>query len=181
MRKMTEYLSSNLINAETLELGVRYRHEIVEVRERDFEKDGVKPVVYFEFGEGCVLNQTRLRVCIGAFGPNDANWLGKTIIYYRGKTIYGGKEVACIVFEPVIPAQIAAAKPQPALEGQPSRMQSIRKPAEEPPAPPPETQAQATPAPRQGSITVNDKPVRTEAVPARASKADFDGGSDIPF
>ena len=53
-------------------------------------------------------------------GPNPANWIEQTIIVSRGKTIFSGKEKACVVVEPVVPMRIAADQ-KPAIAAQPVR------------------------------------------------------------
>ena len=82
---------------------------IVSVRARDFDDGSHKLVVYTDHqGQGVVLNQTRLKTMIAAFGPNfDNNWPGKKIVIRRGSTVFSGKTTPAILVEPVVPARIA--------------------------------------------------------------------------
>jgi hypothetical protein len=136
---MTSFLNANYIRAEDLQENVLLEKIICEVKSKDFDEDGevvTKPVIAFEDGSQLVLNQTRLRVLLGAYGPNANNWLGKTITISRGKTPYAGKPVPCVVIEPILAARIAAAK----ASEPPARISRRRKAAA-----PVETVAAATP------------------------------------
>jgi hypothetical protein len=118
---MTRFLTSNYIKAEDLDPNVLIESGITSVQRAEFEEHGeviVKPVVRLEDGRGIVLNQTRLRVLIGAFGPNAANWLGKQLIVRRGKTHFQGRSVAAVEIEPVLAPRIEGPSPQavPAIE-----------------------------------------------------------------
>jgi hypothetical protein len=69
----TDFLNSNYFRAEDLDPNVVIETTIVSVRPREFE-DGSKLVVYTDHqGKGVVLNQTRLKALITAFGPNFDN------------------------------------------------------------------------------------------------------------
>ena len=116
---MTAYITSNFITGDSLGENVRIEATIVGVREHDFDGD-VRPTVDLDDGRRIPLNQTRLKALIGGFGPNPANWIEQTIIVSRGKTIFSGKEKACVVVEPVVPMRIAADQ-KPAIAAQPVR------------------------------------------------------------
>jgi hypothetical protein len=104
----TDFLNSNYYRAEDLDPHVRIETTIVDVRRREFD-DGTKLVAYTDHqGKGVVLNQTRLKAMITAFGPNFDNWPGKKIIICQGPTVYSGKPAQAIVVEPVVPTRIAA-------------------------------------------------------------------------
>ena len=114
---MTDYLTSNYINAESIASDVRIEATIASVRSREFEEKGevkVKPVVYLDTGEGVVLNQTRLRRLVAAYGPNSDNWIGKTIVISRGSTLYEGKTVPAVHIDPIVAPRVAA-EPRPRL------------------------------------------------------------------
>jgi hypothetical protein len=109
----TDYLTSNLLNADGLESGVSIEATIVSARPREFEDGETKLIVYTDYlGKGIVLNQTRLKALIAAYWPNPDNWTGKTIIIKRGTTMYAGKETGCVVIEPVVADRIAAQQQQ---------------------------------------------------------------------
>jgi hypothetical protein len=109
MKDMTEHLTSNLFNAVGIAPDVRIETKIVSIRERDFEDGTTKPVVYTDYlGKGIVLNQTRLKAGIAAWGPNPDNWIGKSIIISRGPTIFKGEPTWAVVMEPVVADKIAA-------------------------------------------------------------------------
>jgi hypothetical protein len=116
---MTSYITSNFITGDSLEENVCVEATIVGVREHDFDGD-LKPTVDLDDGRRIQLNQGRLKALIGGFGPNPANWIGRPIVVSRGTTTYGGKRVACVVVEPVVPTRIAA-DPKPAIAAQPVR------------------------------------------------------------
>jgi hypothetical protein len=157
---MTAYITSNFITGDSLEEDVRIEATIVGVREHDFGGD-VKPTVDLDDGRRIPLNQTRLKALIGGFGPNPANWIGKTIILSRGTTTYAGKPEACVVVEPVVPTRIAAG-PKPAIAAQPVR------------------KGLAT---IEGGLSAGNESPREQAPPVQ-SEADhgrFDRDDEIPF
>ncbi len=107
--KMTDFLTSNLLNAAALEPNVKIEATIVSVRPREFEDGTTKAVIYTDYlGKGIVLNQTRLTALIAAFGTNADNLIGKAIIISQGDTTYSGKKVPCVAIEPVVAERIAA-------------------------------------------------------------------------
>jgi hypothetical protein len=108
MNNMTKYLNSNLFNAAGIEPGVRIEATIVSIRDREFDGGETKPVIYTDYlGKGLVLNQTRLKTGIAAWGPNPDNWIDKSIVISRGKTVFKGEETDCVVMEPVVANRIA--------------------------------------------------------------------------
>jgi hypothetical protein len=89
---------------------------IVSARPREFDDGSVKLVVYTDHqGKGMVLNQTRLKTMIAAFGPSFDGWVGKQIIISQDSTVYSGKTVPAIKVEPVVPTRIAT-EPRPAID-----------------------------------------------------------------
>jgi hypothetical protein len=105
---MTDYLTSNYLKAADLKPGVLIEAKIVSVRPVDFEDGTTKPVIYTDYmGKGIVLNQTRLKALIAAWGPNPDNLIGKTIIISQGRTMYAGEEVDAVVIKPVVADRIA--------------------------------------------------------------------------
>jgi hypothetical protein len=109
MPSATDFLNSNYFRAEDLDPSVLIETTIVSVRPRDFDDGSHKLVVYTDHqGQGVVLNQTRLKTIIAAFGANIDNWPGKKIVIRRGSTMYSGKPTPAVVVEPVVPTRIAA-------------------------------------------------------------------------
>ena len=159
---MTSYITSNFITGDSLEENVRIEATIVGVREHEFKSGDVKPTVDLDDGRRIPLNQTRLKALIGGFGPNPANWIGKTIIVQQGaRRRIAGKPVACVVVEPVVPTRIAA-DPKPAIAAQPVRkgLTTI-----------------------EGSLSARVESPREQAPPVQ-SEADyggFDRDDEIPF
>jgi hypothetical protein len=122
---MKRFLTSNYITGEMIEPGVRYEHVVVDVGEHHFDGDDhPTALLHLESGEKVALNQTRLRVMGAAFGWNEQNWLGKTIIIYRGTAQYQGKTVPAVAIEPVVATRIGT-KPKPRL--------AVNNPHDEPP------------------------------------------------
>jgi hypothetical protein len=116
MGNLTDFLTSNLINAAGLDPNVKIEAAIVSVRPREFEDGTTKPVIYTDhLGQGLVLNQTRLKAGIAAWGPNPDNWIGKIIIISQGMTTYAGKETPCVVMEPVVANRLKAGAPRVAI------------------------------------------------------------------
>jgi hypothetical protein len=112
----SRFTGSNFFRAEDLEPGVLIETEIVAVTMRDFRDEEPKPVVYTDYqGKGLVLNITRARALYAAFGPNDANWIGKRIIIGLGETVFEGRKVGAVVVEPVVADRIAAPAQRAAL------------------------------------------------------------------
>jgi hypothetical protein len=115
---MNDYLTSNFIKAEDLEEGVIIEARISSVSDREFEEKGqatIKPIIRFEDGRGVVLNQTRLREMIKAFGPNPENWVGKTINVLRGTTLYSGRTVPAVEIDVETVPRLEASQPAPQL------------------------------------------------------------------
>ena len=78
---------------------------------RTFEERGknvTRPIIRLEDQRGVVLNQTRLKAMIAAYGPNSNNWLDQPIRVRRGETLYAGKRVATVEVEADPSARIAA-------------------------------------------------------------------------
>ena len=82
---MTAYITSNFITGDSLKENIRIEATIVGVREHEFKSGDVKPTVDLDDGRRIPLNQTRLKALIAGFGPNPANWVGKTIIVQGGR------------------------------------------------------------------------------------------------
>jgi hypothetical protein len=56
-----------------------------------------KWVMFFkEFERGLVLNRTNTNRCIGLFGNETDDWIGKQITLYPSETDFAGKTVPCI-------------------------------------------------------------------------------------
>jgi hypothetical protein len=158
---MTSYITSNFITGDSLEENVRIEATIVGVREHEFKSGDLKPTVDLDDGRRIPLNQTRLKALIGGFGPNPANWIGKTIIVRRGSATFAGKSEASVVVEPVVPTRIAA-DPKPAIAAQPVRkgLATIK-----------------------GGLSGGSEALRKQAPPVQ-SEADhgrFDPDDEIPF
>jgi hypothetical protein len=126
---MTDFINSNYIKGEDIAQNVLIEATIASVKMKEFE-DGEKSVVALEDGRQLVLNQTRLKVLIGAFGPNSENWIGKPVILSRGQERYGGKPVPSVRIEPILAPRIGVTpeenahslpSPQPAANQQPAQ------------------------------------------------------------
>jgi hypothetical protein len=106
---MTDFINSNYIKGEDIAQNVLIEATIASVKRKEFE-DGEKSVVALEDGRQVVLNQTRLKLLIGAFGPNSENWIGKPVILSRGQERFGGKPVPAVRIEPIVAPRIEAAE-----------------------------------------------------------------------
>ena len=104
---MTDFINSNYIKGEDIAQNVLIEATIASVKMKEFE-DGEKSVVALEDGRQLILNQTRLKALIGAFGPNSENWIGKSVILSRGLAPYAGKIVPAVKIEPIVAPRIAA-------------------------------------------------------------------------
>jgi hypothetical protein len=113
--KMTDFINSNYLRAEDLDPNVRIEATIAAVRSREFEDGSVKPVVFLGDGRGVVLNQSRLKGMIAAYGLESDNWVGRAVVVSRGTTLYQGKSVPAIMVDPVVATRIGAEQ-RPALE-----------------------------------------------------------------
>jgi hypothetical protein len=126
-KSLTDYFNSNLFKAVDLDPdpNVRIEANIVSVRDRDFEDGTTKPIAYTDYlGKGVVLNATRLKAVIAAWGTNPDNLIGKTVLIYRGSTLYQGNKVPCVEVEPVVADRIAAEQKWPALDHAPIDIRS---------------------------------------------------------
>jgi hypothetical protein len=102
MSNAAEFLTSNLINAKSLEADVRIEATVIAARPREFEDGSTKLTLYTDYqSKGVVLNQGRLKKMIAAFGPNYSNWVGKQIIIFQGWTVFQGENVPCVEIDPV--------------------------------------------------------------------------------
>jgi hypothetical protein len=88
--------------------GVITEAGITDAAPRKFEDNSVKLVIQLDNSQALVLNQTRLRQMIAAFGLHYDKWCGQKIRYWRGTAMYQGKPVAAIAIEPIVTEKIAA-------------------------------------------------------------------------
>jgi hypothetical protein len=108
MANATDHLTSNYLKAIDLEDGVIVRAVILAARPNDFEDGTTKLVIYTDHkAKGVVLNQTRLKTMIEAFGPNTDNWVGKTINLRRGPTMFKGEATWAIYIDVDLSERIA--------------------------------------------------------------------------
>jgi hypothetical protein len=120
MANMTEYLTSNYYRGEDIEPGGFIEETIARRTERLFDgKTKPDPVIYFESGKGVVLNQTKLRDLIAAFGPNDANWIDQKVVIFRSTAPYQGKMVPAVGLKPVVSPQLAAERRKAIAQSEP--------------------------------------------------------------
>jgi hypothetical protein len=70
-----------------------------------------------------VMNKTRNKIAIKAWGPNADNWVGKMAVVFRDHTTFAGKRVPSVGFEPILTNALAT--PQ-APRGQLAAPQSTR-------------------------------------------------------
>jgi hypothetical protein len=110
---------SNYYNAENIPPNTLVEVTIVNVVRREFEEGGgvtVKGVLQFDNGREVVLNKTRWESMVNAFGINPNNWVDKRIFVGRGQTMYSGKQVGCVMIDPITAPRLeggsAAASPQ---------------------------------------------------------------------
>jgi hypothetical protein len=106
MPNANDFLPGAFLNAVSIPVGVRISAKITKVEPHKFD-DGFKLVVYTDGTKGVPLNKTRGQVLINAFGQDYANWIGATIVIYRGETRFGGQRVASVEIE----APITSAPP----------------------------------------------------------------------
>ena len=111
---MTDFINSNYLKAEDIAQNALIEATIASVKKKEFDDGETKSVVALEDGRQLILNQTRLKALIGAFGPNSENWIGKSIILSRGLAPYAGKIVPAVKIEPIVAPRIAA-EPRPRL------------------------------------------------------------------
>jgi hypothetical protein len=105
----TAFLTNNLIRADMLTRDVVTEAAVISVGPREFQDGTTKLVVQLENGQGLVLNQTRLRQMIAAFGENYDGWIGQKIRYWRGSAPFQGKPAAAVIIEPIIVDRVTAA------------------------------------------------------------------------
>jgi hypothetical protein len=115
LMKATDFLNSHFFKGEDMDSNLRIETSFVSLREREFVDGETKLVGYtdYEGGKGVVFNQTRLKACISAWGPNTDNWIGKPLVIRRGETEYAGRKTACVEIEPVVADRIAASPRAP--------------------------------------------------------------------
>jgi hypothetical protein len=96
---MSRYAGSSFLKPEHLADGPRIE-TITNVEEGGFDR----PELVFESGDKLSLNKTNTRILLHAFGPNDVDWLGKSIEMSAGETTFKDQIVPTIVVKPVSPA-----------------------------------------------------------------------------
>jgi hypothetical protein len=62
-----------------------------------------KPDLVFETGDLLSLNATNNSVLVRAYGPNDADWIGKEIELFHGEIEYQGKMQEAVLVRPISP------------------------------------------------------------------------------
>jgi hypothetical protein len=154
---MTDFINSNYVRAEDIAQNVLIEATIASVKRKEFDDGEPKSVIALEDGHQVILNQTRLKALIGAFGPNSDNWIGKSVILSRGLAPYAGKIVPAVKIEPIVAPRIAAA---------PQEIQPLPSP-------------QPAQIPR-GSIDIRSGPGAWDNAPARTAPAPavYDGPAD---
>ena len=103
---MGEHSGSNFWSAEKIGPNKKIQFDIAEAYLHDFDDGTRKPVLVGEDGSKLVMNPTRTKVLMAAWGPNSDNWLGRSAYISQGTTAYQGKPVPCIVVEPITHGQI---------------------------------------------------------------------------
>jgi hypothetical protein len=121
---MSPYTGSNYIKAVDLEPGVRYEATILSASLHDFEQpDGSiqrRPVLQLDYqGKKLVLNPTRTKILVKAWGPNGNTWIGKMIIFFRGVTNFGSDKVPCVEVEPIVTDKLPPAPSKKPIEPPP--------------------------------------------------------------
>jgi hypothetical protein len=110
-------LITGYVRAKDLEVGVKLERTIIDTKRQVFpEKDGetTKIVVVCDGGEQLVLNKSRLRAMVCAYGLNRSSWIGKVVLISRSTTQFGNDVVPCVLVEPVVATAIAA-RPRPVI------------------------------------------------------------------
>jgi hypothetical protein len=141
---MSECVGSNILAAKDLEDGKVYTATILKVFKHQFE-DGIKPVILTDYmGKKIVLNPTRAKAFVAAWGLNGKNWVGRMFQFWLGIAFFQGAKVGSIEVAPVITAAVAAPAERKAIETKASAPGSAAKTIEArpvskdgPPPPPP--------------------------------------------
>jgi hypothetical protein len=124
MLDATKYAGVN--NWKGAEIDRRYLVTFTSASHVDFtEKDGTKTreiALGTDEGRTLVMNKTRNKQAIRAWGPNALTWVGKQAVLFPAQTVYAGEVVASIGFQPITGAKLTA----------PEALKAI-----DPPAPPP--------------------------------------------
>jgi hypothetical protein len=110
MALASDFLTSNLLRAEDLKPGEIIEATVVSAAPNDFE-DGRKLIIRLDVrgGIGIVLNQTRLKTMIGAFGlAYETAWPGNKIRAFQGPEKYGSKPTVTIVIKPIVTDKLKA-------------------------------------------------------------------------
>jgi hypothetical protein len=111
MADMSRYATSTFIKVDDLTEGPEQK-VITEIGEGKYEK----PVATFNDGSKLSLNGTNVRTLIGAFGPNDEDWIGQRIDLYAGTVRFDGKDTDSVLvraLNPLPAAERTPLKPQP--------------------------------------------------------------------
>lgn len=118
--KMNEIFPSQYLKAADLQ-GRQVTLRIESIAMEDIGDDN-KPVCYFVGKtKGLVLNRTNGGAISAAYGDDTDGWLGKEIVVYPTKVLFGGKMTDCIRIMP--PPQAA---PAPLTSEQVQQVQQAR-------------------------------------------------------
>jgi hypothetical protein len=73
-----------------------------------------KPVASFEDGRKLTINPTNNDILMGAYGADDADWIGMTVELAAGLRKYNGGDIDSVIVKPISPAKPPEArKPVP--------------------------------------------------------------------
>ena len=111
--KMSDAFPSSFLKAEDLQ--GRQVGAVIEACAFEDIGDDHKLVLRFQGKDkGLVCNKTNATTIADAFGDETNGWIGKRIILFPTKTMFGGKQVPCVrVMLPQTPTQPSATTENP--------------------------------------------------------------------
>jgi hypothetical protein len=110
---MSKYAGSSFLKPEHLVDGPR-TETIVGIKDGNYDQ----PEVTFKSGDKLSVNNTNTRILLRAYGPNDADWLEKTVELSAGETTFKDQLVPTIIVKPISPP-VPKEDQQPLPEQQP--------------------------------------------------------------
>jgi hypothetical protein len=112
MLDASEFSGSNYFTGENIPPNIRIEFTVTSAFIEEFKgknDDGERKVVLGTDYQAkkLIMNKTRNKTAIRAWGPNAHNWVGKPAAVFRDTTVYAGKLVPCVGFEPIVTNTIA--------------------------------------------------------------------------
>jgi hypothetical protein len=112
MLDASEFSGSNYFSAENIPPNTRIEFTVTSAFIEEFRRNDLASERKLVLGTDyqamkLVMNKTRNKIAIKAWGPNAHNWVGKIAAVFRDYTMFAGKRTQCVGFEPTVTNALA--------------------------------------------------------------------------